>query len=236
MSNYHIRLSWSYDELKPFTQRISDNSSQCIVYQHTEQARIHIHIWVKNITQSTDTMKLWIKDCLKIKRVNRDQWAFTTCNKHKIPWTDELITYLTKGKLEPSQVKGFTEEEIVEYKEKWIDHTEPAIDNKDGSKHTASKITTWFLAKELAQYIDTTTMERLNNPDDHSLSQLNQDTLTTRDIIYKAIQIHNKYEKSYCDFSLTKVIQTAFGICKNDRWTTELINSVYNRIIPRNIS
>lgn len=118
--NLHVRITKSFNELENWIT--VEDCSQCVVYEHesdNEVSRTHCHIWLKNITCNTDTLKNHIRKV--VGKVDKSDWAFMEMNKkNKTLWTDDVITYMSKGVLKPKYVKGFTDDEIEEYKSKWI--------------------------------------------------------------------------------------------------------------------
>lgn len=128
--NLHIRISRPYTDISGWI--LNEKHESCVVYEHDkddEVARTHCHIWVKGIQCSTDSLKNHIKKV--IGPVDKSDWYFTTVNKSKEPWTDDVITYMSKGKLEPKYKNGFTDEEIDNFKSKWVVPPNP-ITTQDG--------------------------------------------------------------------------------------------------------
>lgn len=123
MVHLHIRIDSTYEILKPFYEKII--TSKGIVYEHPYNPKtgkpIHCHAWIYDVEPSTDTLKNWVKKLIP-DFAGKDSWYFRekTSKKHGTkPWTDELITYMSKGHLSPKLVKGFTDEEVVLYTSKW---------------------------------------------------------------------------------------------------------------------
>lgn len=131
MPNYHVRISRSYEELKGFFE--NEKCTHMVVYEHDadeEVSRTHCHAWIKGCANS-DTLKNHIRKL--IGPVSKTDWYFTEKNKKYVEWTDDVMTYLSKGVLEVKYVIGFTEAEIEEKKNKWIKiETKPKLFNEDG--------------------------------------------------------------------------------------------------------
>lgn len=118
MPNFHIRISRPYLDIKPWVD--TEVCASIVVYEHPsddEVSRVHCHIWAIGIGKS-DTLKNHLKKV--IGEVDKSDWYFTEKNKKKEPWTDEVITYMSKGVLTPMYVKGYTEEQIADYCSKWV--------------------------------------------------------------------------------------------------------------------
>lgn len=127
--NLHIRITKSFEELKEWIT--VEDCSQCIVYEHEaddEINRTHVHIWLKGIKCNTDSLKNHIRKVTG--KIPASDWAFMEMNKKtKEAWNDNVITYMSKGKLMPKYTKGFTEDEIEDYKSKWINHNPISVEN-----------------------------------------------------------------------------------------------------------
>lgn len=108
-----IRIRLAYDVFAPATLDFERVCSKLVIYEHFHNVNnIHIHIYMEDVTCSTDTLKNYIKKVVATGKGN-DFWSFKSAED------DGCITYMTKGTLEPSFVKGYTPEEIETYKGKW---------------------------------------------------------------------------------------------------------------------
>lgn len=118
MPNFHIRISRDYATVKPWVE--TESCDKIVVFEHEaddEVTRTHCHIWAIGIGKS-DTLKNHIKKL--IGNVDKTDWYFTEKNKKKEVWTDDVITYMSKGTLTPMYVKGYTDAEIEDFKGKWV--------------------------------------------------------------------------------------------------------------------
>lgn len=137
MPNFHIRVSRSYSEIKPWID--NEPCSSVIVYEHPADgkvARVHCHIWAKGIGKS-DTLKNHLKKV--IGSVEKTDWYFTEKSKDKTEWDDNLITYMSKGVLTPQLVRGYTDEYVEEYKLKWVKPDSP-VKTIDGKLYVEKEI------------------------------------------------------------------------------------------------
>lgn len=213
----------------PWTDKLTEFFSsldRAVVYQHDadeEVARTHIHALAET-SVSTDTLKNRLEKVIGY-RLPKTDWAFTQKIKHN-PVEDRFITYMSKGKYEPKYLKGFTQEDCDNYKSLWVEKSPSSATEK---KQTMSG---FQISKELAEYIDAVTgTDKWIFLDGRFIcDNPNGRHLTEEEIIDKCINIHNKYEKSYCDFSLVRCIQTAYGLSQRGSWKTYLIQSVKNKL------
>lgn len=216
-----LRVSRCYDELKTFFDRPELNSA--IVFQHDadeDVSRTHVHALIPDKKVSIDTLKRWIKSDLGVDEFSRYDWSF------KNGADMDFITYMSKGKLKSVQNKVYTNVED-RYRSKWVDHGRPARSEKKDTE-----ITVYDLAKELADWIDLDKSDRVYK--DIATGQLIATTIDDRDVVLKAIELHKKYRKTFCDFSLVRVIQTAYGICVKDGFRDKLVAKVLEKLSPYN--
>jgi len=129
MSLLACRVTNSFSDLSEVFVKISLNSEKIIFYEHSEEvSRVHVHFLVENLTVSTDTIKSWIKKGLNVEKYPATDWSFKTTwinskTKKSSPVDYNFITYMSKGKLNPKFKKGFTETEIDNYKNSFVDYS-----------------------------------------------------------------------------------------------------------------
>lgn len=112
-----IRVSLSWFLFEPAKTSFENVCSKMAVYEHNDDPdNIHIHIYMENVTVSTDTLKNYIKKVTRPAKGN-GFWSFKTAHD------DGCIVYMTKGNLEPVFVKGYTNEEINAYRGKYVPRT-----------------------------------------------------------------------------------------------------------------
>lgn len=130
--DYAIRLTFEYDSIKDVIERIASSVESIVVYQHDKDdtvSRTHIHMLVVGCKHSTDTLKNWIKK--HIGAVEKTDWSFKAAKKEE---SERLryIAYMSKGRLDPLLVRGFTEEFIEKCKSSWVDPKEVRVNLKNG--------------------------------------------------------------------------------------------------------
>lgn len=135
--DYFIRLTFGYNRLATFFEKVTIVSDACVVYQHDDDGdNIHVHAYLEKCRVSTDTLKNYIRSVLQNNsnsKIERTQWSFKAATDRN------CIIYMSKGKLDPVFLTGIEKEVIDEYKSKW---TEP---NKAGTRMKM------FVVKENAQ-------------------------------------------------------------------------------------
>lgn len=210
-------ITWT-DNLEEFFSSLD----RAVVYQHDadeEVSRTHIHALVET-SVSTDTLKNRLTKIIG-KRLPKTDWAFTQKIKHN-PVEDRFITYMSKGKLEPVYIKGFTQDTCNKYKALWVVKSPPPVASK------SSNVTSLDIATELAKYITT---ELWDGDDPENRKPFILDQITHKWIVNKCIDLHNKYGKTYMVHSLLRVIQTAWGLTgPTSRWRDRLVSATIHQL------
>lgn len=210
--SYAIRLTFTYQQMEKVVKRICDDADVVVVYEHDESARKHIHLYTEGTKTSVQTIKNWVTKDLGCK-VDKADWSFKTAKDRR------FITYMAKGKLQPCLVKGISDDEINTLREKWV---EPIRIEKEKKEEP----TLYQLSKQLSDWMNNHTSEVML----WNGQLMEESPLTSHDIVLKTIEIHNKYNKSYTDFSLIRSIHTAFGLSSRKKWRDMLIEKVISKL------
>jgi len=117
--NYAIRITNSYNELTQFVEQLVTCCDKLIIYEHRSN-RIHIHGLLINCKVSTDTLKNYVKRALSVNTYPKTDWSFKTLYEGN-PVDDKFIIYMSKGTIQPSYNRGFTDAEIEQYRSQWVD-------------------------------------------------------------------------------------------------------------------
>ena len=145
-----VRLSFPFSDLSGVLEKISIRTEGACWYQHVADEKVkttHVHgLLVKPII-STDSMKAWIKK--EIGAVTRYQWSFAETYKDHAKNTCEVdmkcITYMSKGRLNPSACYGTITYEICEeYRKKWVEPKRASVTEKKEKEKTH-----WQLIEEI---------------------------------------------------------------------------------------
>lgn len=208
------RVTETYATLEGFFTSLADVCAQLVVYEHTA-SRTHVHFYTLGCTINTDSIKARIKKHLHVKSYDKNKWSFRTASD------PNCITYMSKGVLEPCFVKGFTQEEISSYRDRWEDRspeTEPEqIKRKNGP-------TQYDMSMEVYQLI--IDKYRVSTPLGIDVYELQQrDCDIYQDCIRFAIDICHKYRKGFDEYSIRKIITpayTKFAHCRN-----QLVDKVF---------
>lgn len=109
---YAIRVSKPYSEFKEFFNKLDQVTEKYVFYEHNVPNNIHIHGLIVGCTVSTDTLKNYIRK--DVGNMKSTDWSFKSAEDFN------FITYMSKGNLSPVVVKNISDEEILNYKSKWV--------------------------------------------------------------------------------------------------------------------
>lgn len=113
-----IRVSRKYDDVIDWVEAI--DCDKIIVFQHDadeEVKRDHIHMLVLGSKCKPDALKTRFKKAYGA--IEKTDWSFKTADAEY----EKYITYMTKGILVPSYMKGFDALEILNLAQKWVEPT-----------------------------------------------------------------------------------------------------------------
>ena len=211
------RVSFSYDQIKTALDRMSKHSERFIAYEHNSDVEnIHVHFLSVGPTITTETMKNWIRK--EVGTVKASQWSMKTAKD------ENCVTYMSKGKLEPVHVKGYTVEEIEQFRTKWVERPPVAHVGKD------DKPSQYRIARELHETIHKT---RIRNGPQNQLEDyveyMENELHTYQEYCQLAIKLHHQYHIAFSFFSIDKVVHTAFTMRNEHResFVAKLVNKFY---------
>lgn len=129
-----VRISRAYHELSGFWDKLVEEGTAMIVYQHDadeDVKRTHVHAVIQVNLDSTDTSgikvkvdtwKARIKKYLNVTAFNKADWSFvTSVGKPKSPVKWDYITYMSKGNLHPVATNHLPEEiDYDAFRLKWV--------------------------------------------------------------------------------------------------------------------
>lgn len=205
------RITVSYDDLAGFIEKFSDDCDKLIVYEH-EGTRTHIHFYAVSCRIKTDAIKTRIKKYLHVTEWNKSNWSFKSADD------SGCIVYMSKGRLDPRYVKGFTQDEIEGYKGRWTERVpETSLPKKSGP-------TQYDMSMEVYDKIVSKlgSKTRLEHTDDgiqlapNGMSKT--DSELYRMMANEAMNVLHKYRKGFDSHSIQKVIVpawTKFNQCRS---------------------
>lgn len=147
MPDYHIRLHMSYTDASnaKVISYISDRSDEFVVCQHdpgTETGlRDHIHGYIRGCSVNRKTFNAQLTR-LGAPSGNEGRMLSETYGKKPNikPIDKGLITYISKGKLDPSYIKGVEISEFNFLRSNWIDYkSNSGLQGQQGGSGKKSK-------------------------------------------------------------------------------------------------
>lgn len=125
--DYAIRIHAAYSELVGFFDKLDTKHIKYIVYQHDKDkgaSRTHIHALLLSVSQSTDTLKNWVKEALNVTdfKGGNGFWSFKVA--YSAP-DDEFkyehfVRYKSKGCLSPMRNSAFSAEQVDSARSRWV--------------------------------------------------------------------------------------------------------------------
>lgn len=222
-----VRVSLDYASLgAELVTKVAAACDRLIIYEHEsdeEINRTHTHWLADNMQVTDETIKNWIG---RDRGKGNAFWSFKTTYKPKKDGPEQpvdlnFIKYMTKGIYEPQFVKGFTADEIEEHRKAWVNYPSrsPVNTEHDNDKTT---VTMYTMAREVH---DSFRYKKIKIPVQTHIDDTYRDTAIEfedpaepyREYCKRAIQIHHKYQKGFCSYSLEKVVQTAYAMRKDTR-------------------
>lgn len=124
MANFAFRITVAYDDLGLGLLALYDMSEKIAIYEHDADEdvnRTHIHGLIMGCNRKEDTVRtkffkgIYESTDYELKTKYQDK------NKRWWPVDDKYITYMSKGRLQPQYVKGYSFEETEEFRKQWVD-------------------------------------------------------------------------------------------------------------------
>lgn len=204
-----IRVTVEWSQAVSAIELISSKVNRMVVYEHNSGGKnCHIHMYLETCSVSTDTLKNYIRKHVTLDKGNK-VWSFKKADD------SDCITYMSKGKLDPCYVKGFTQDELIVYKDKWVERTPETSTPKD-------TVTQYSMAMEVCELVNDKLKKR---PDLHTIE------------IYElcvrySIETCHKHRKGFCEHSLKKIAQTAYTRVENCKqvFIQKCVDSFFHRI------
>ena len=128
--NYAVRLRASYETLKTTVADWALKAEKVLCYEHNDKKEnVHCHFLLYQVYESVDTLKRAMRSH-GIDLKGNAQLSFKTSFKlkdgAKVDITDETIskyvTYMSKGKYDPSYNKGYDPAFVATCKLAWVNH------------------------------------------------------------------------------------------------------------------
>lgn len=158
MSVFAFRISASYADIGSTLLKLIDLTEKVAIYEHPADEKVantHIHGLLMTCSRKEDTLrekffkKHW-KGKYQLATTYKDQ------DDNVQPVNEGYVSYMSKGKFEPSFVKGFTTDKISELKAKWVNHTrtDPAVDSASPDKKKKESVCIFDIILKVSKMCD----------------------------------------------------------------------------------
>jgi len=120
MPSYFVRITHAYEIAKPIIHEWALRCDKMLAYEHsqdtgTAKGQTHIHLLLTNTSVDKKQLRN-IAAATKIPVKGNENMSFKAYDGDTTP-----ITYMTKGKISPSYNKGYSDEELLLYKSRWVE-------------------------------------------------------------------------------------------------------------------
>lgn len=209
---YRIRIDCRIqeDQLRSFFNSYNDI---VIVHHQLPKGNPHWHLYLNTERwKSPQSIRYSLRTQFPNLRGGKNgDYAIGLCDIDRI---DEYLQYLFNRKHGNIPTLVFSTIDLTNHKKR-ADEVASDFMEKYGDK---TDITNYDISKMLAEYIRT-----------NGLNQWSYDDKQM--VVRQAINLHNQYSKSYCEYSLQKVITTAMGLTD---WRSVVEANVFNKMfVPR---
>lgn len=116
MPHYAVRITHSYEVATPIVHLWAMKCEKILAYEHigSRTGKIHIHLLLVNTSVDKKQLRN-IAATTKIAVSGNEWMSFKAADLDTT-----YITYMSKGEISPSYNKGYTDEELLLYKSKWV--------------------------------------------------------------------------------------------------------------------
>jgi len=115
--DYFVRVTYSYDKIASMVSLWSCRSEKLVVYEHVGEKteKIHCHILILGCNIHKKQLRNLGSTCVSLK--GNELCSFKECDQH---WKTACV-YMTKGKLDPKYLKGFSQDEAEKWKSEFVE-------------------------------------------------------------------------------------------------------------------
>lgn len=113
MVGYAVRITRSFDDLRAVCERWKDRCETMVVYEHDEGAnRQHCHLYLGGVDVTTKRLK----QISGLPNLGNTLWSFKQATED----IDVYITYMSKGKYDPSYLYGYELKDCDRLRLLWV--------------------------------------------------------------------------------------------------------------------
>lgn len=130
MTNFAVRITLPFSDLSGSLRAWALKVDSMLVYEHvgTKTEKVHIHALLMGCNCDAERLKQIVKEHGVSQLKGNGDWSFKTKHRDLGPVAEETkdgyITYMSKGQLMPLYNKGFTDEYLIDMRDRWVDPKE----------------------------------------------------------------------------------------------------------------
>lgn len=115
-NDYFVRITHGYEALRSLCSVWAMECEKMVVYEHvgSQTEKVHCHMVILGSRIQKKQLRNLGSQYVVLK--GNEYCSFKECVSWETP-----VTYMTKGQLDPKYYKGFTEQELNDAKERWVE-------------------------------------------------------------------------------------------------------------------
>lgn len=148
--SYFVRITRPYQDISGLVITWAERAKRLVCYEHIgdETEKTHIHIAV----ESSEICKKQMKNLVsKYRLKGNEDWTFKDYDEG-----DTAMVYMTKGKLEPKYMKGYTQQDSDKWKSQWVERKNKVKEDSNEELFNETFGDTDLLELEFKEYKRTT--------------------------------------------------------------------------------
>lgn len=114
MESIAFRITRPTEQFEVLFKELSLVSRKLIIYEHNDTKQVHFHGLIIDCSINMLSVKRRFD---KITKLKKTEWSFK-CKEI----TEEFITYMSKGKLTPSFVHGYDDDQVKAFTQRWVQY------------------------------------------------------------------------------------------------------------------
>lgn len=121
-NSYFVRITKAYHDVSGMITDWANRAAKVVCYEHvgTETEKVHIHVLLVDCEVEKKMLKTMVS---KYNLKGNKDWSW----KERKDLSDTPMIYMTKGKLDPKFLKGYTEQEAQGWKTRWEEKREESV-------------------------------------------------------------------------------------------------------------
>lgn len=121
-NSYFVRVTRAYSDVSGMIMDWAARSAKIVCYEHvgTETEKVHIHVLIVDAEVEKKMLKTLVS---RFGLKGNGDWSW----KQRKDLSDTPMVYMTKGKLDPVYLKGYTQQDADNWKSRWVEKCDQTI-------------------------------------------------------------------------------------------------------------